>query len=107
MNINVFIYLQQLEEIEMDEVTVDEEQQLAGSAVAIISLGAIEAHWLRTERRQPSRLYLCRPPREEVEVPAKRERKENYVRDFCDTQPNPANGLAESRQMCLFSMMYN
>ncbi|KAJ6531149.1 hypothetical protein B0H19DRAFT_1242296 [Mycena capillaripes] len=34
MDIDVFVYLQQLEEIEMDEV--EEEQQLAGSAVAII-----------------------------------------------------------------------
>jgi hypothetical protein len=59
MDIDVFYCLQQLEEIEMEEV--DEEQQLAGSAMAIISLGAIEAHRLRTERRQPSRLYLCRP----------------------------------------------
>jgi hypothetical protein len=57
MDIDVFYCLQQLEEIEMEEV--DEEQQLAGSAMAIISLGAIEAHRLWTERRQPSRLYLC------------------------------------------------
>ncbi|KAJ7869618.1 hypothetical protein B0H13DRAFT_1896585 [Mycena leptocephala] len=59
MDIDAFYCLQQLEEIEMEEV--DEEQQLAGSAMAIISLGAIEAHRLRTERQQPSRLYLCWP----------------------------------------------
>jgi hypothetical protein len=59
MDIDVFVCFQQLEEIEIDEV--DEEKLLAGSAIAIIALGVIEAHRLRTERRQPSRLYLCRP----------------------------------------------
>ncbi|KAJ7231709.1 hypothetical protein B0H12DRAFT_1077061 [Mycena haematopus] len=60
MDIDAFINLQQLEEIEED--MIDEEQtRLAGSATAIIALGVIEAHRLRTQRRRPSRLYLCRP----------------------------------------------
>lgn len=59
MDIDALMCVHQLEEIEEDEM--DEEQDLVGSAFAIIALGAIEAHRLRTERRKPSRLYLCRP----------------------------------------------
>lgn len=59
MSIDAFILYQQLDDIEEDEI--EDEQLLAGSATAIILLGAIEAQRLRTERRNPNRLYLCRP----------------------------------------------
>ncbi|KAJ7735880.1 hypothetical protein DFH07DRAFT_870725 [Mycena maculata] len=57
MEVDVSIISQQLEEIEEDEV--DDELYVAGTAMSIMLLGAIEAHRLRTERRKPSRLYLC------------------------------------------------
>jgi hypothetical protein len=58
MDIDAYIGLQQLEE--MEEYEIDEEHDLAGSAMAIIAVATLEAHRLRTERRKPSRLYLCR-----------------------------------------------
>ncbi|KAJ7750684.1 hypothetical protein DFH07DRAFT_544735 [Mycena maculata] len=59
MDIDAFLIQQQLGEVQEDEI--DDEQFLAGTAMSIFLLGAIEAHRLRTERRRPSRLYLCRP----------------------------------------------
>jgi hypothetical protein len=58
MDLDALIVHQELEDIEEDEI--DDEQHMAGTAMAIMLLGAIEAHRLRTERRKPSRLYLCR-----------------------------------------------
>ena len=58
-DVDAFIIHQQLEEMEEDER--EDEQLLIGRATSIMLLGAIEAHRLRTERRKPSRLYLCRP----------------------------------------------
>ena len=49
----------QLEGIEEDDL--DDGTFTAGTAMAVIVLGVIELHRLRTERRKPSRLYLCRP----------------------------------------------
>ncbi|KAJ7256207.1 hypothetical protein B0H12DRAFT_1112779 [Mycena haematopus] len=59
MDIDAFFLHQQLEQMEVDEV--EDERQMAGAAIAIIVLGTVEAHRLRSERRKPSRLYLCRP----------------------------------------------
>ncbi|KAJ7620714.1 hypothetical protein DFH06DRAFT_1359673 [Mycena polygramma] len=54
MDFDASILYHQLEDMEDDEID-------DGPAVAIMALGAIEVHRLRTERRKPSRLYLCRP----------------------------------------------
>jgi hypothetical protein len=45
---------------EMQEDNVENDWEMAASAVAAIWLGAEEARILRAERRQQSRLYLCR-----------------------------------------------
>jgi hypothetical protein len=58
MDIDAFLIQHQLEDIEDHEMEAD--QLLAGTAMAIVLLGVVEAHRLRTERRKPSRLYLCR-----------------------------------------------
>ena len=55
-----YTYLSQL--IEEDEEVVEEERVLQAAAAAmIIYIGAEEYRALRAQRRQPSRLYLCRP----------------------------------------------
>ncbi|KAJ7653534.1 hypothetical protein DFH06DRAFT_1133698 [Mycena polygramma] len=54
----IFLH-QQLEEMEEDEL--EDGRLMAGTAMAVVLLGVVEAHRLRTERRKPSRLYLCRP----------------------------------------------
>jgi hypothetical protein len=55
-----FMYLQQ--EIEAEEDMADETLFCQATAAAmIIYLGAEQSRLLRAERRQPSRLYLCRP----------------------------------------------
>ena len=55
-----YTYLSQL--IGEDEEVAEEERVLQAAAAAmIIYLGAEEYRALRAERRQPSRLYLCRP----------------------------------------------
>ena len=55
-----YTYLSQL--IEEDEEVAEEERVLQAAAAAmIIYLGAEEYQALRAQRRQPSRLYLCRP----------------------------------------------
>ncbi|KAF7371843.1 hypothetical protein MVEN_00041100 [Mycena venus] len=58
MDIDAFFVCQYLEDIQDDEM---DEQLVPGTVMAIMTLGAIEAHRLRTERQQPSRLYLCCP----------------------------------------------
>jgi hypothetical protein len=57
MDIDVFFIHQHLENIQDDEM----DEELPGTAMVIMTLGAIEAHRLRTEQQQPSRLYLCHP----------------------------------------------
>jgi hypothetical protein len=59
MDLDAPILYRQLEDEKEDEI--QDEQLMAGTAMAILVLGAIESHRLRTERRKPSRLYLCRP----------------------------------------------
>ncbi|KAJ7156605.1 hypothetical protein C8R43DRAFT_1087314 [Mycena crocata] len=59
MDADAYFHLQSIEE--MDNVILYEERQLAGTVFALSLLGAEEAHQLRIERRQPSRLYLCCP----------------------------------------------
>ncbi|KAF7340349.1 hypothetical protein MVEN_01954100 [Mycena venus] len=59
MDLDASFLLHQLEDIEDD--AIDDGSLTAGTAMAVMALGAIEAHRLRTERRKPSRLYLCRP----------------------------------------------
>ena len=51
------LLLQQLED-EEEEMVQDSEMRIA-VALALIHIGAEEAHQLRVRRRQPSRLYLC------------------------------------------------
>ncbi|KAJ7233613.1 hypothetical protein B0H12DRAFT_1076556 [Mycena haematopus] len=46
---------------EMEEDNLEEDWEMAAAGAAVIWLGAEEAHILRAERRQQSRLYLCRP----------------------------------------------
>jgi hypothetical protein len=57
---DVVIYQRMLDEMNYD-ADVDAERHRAGSAFAIIVLGVVESRRLRSERRQPNRLYLCRP----------------------------------------------
>ncbi|KAJ7264593.1 hypothetical protein C8J57DRAFT_1331223, partial [Mycena rebaudengoi] len=59
MDLDAPILYRQLEDEKEDEI--QDEQLMAGTAMAILVLGAIESHRLRTERPKPSRLYLCRP----------------------------------------------
>jgi hypothetical protein len=58
MDDEVHLLLQQLED-EEEEMEQDMQMQTA-VAVSIVLIGAEEAHQLRVQRRQPSRLYLCR-----------------------------------------------
>ncbi|KAJ7739509.1 hypothetical protein B0H16DRAFT_1378881, partial [Mycena metata] len=60
MDIEMAFYSQQAAADEEADL-LDEESDLAGTACAIILLGAAEARRLRVERRHPNRLYLCRP----------------------------------------------
>jgi hypothetical protein len=59
MDIDASIHHQQLEEMEENEM--EEEQLRAGSAMAVILLGVVEAYRLCNKQRKPSRLYLCCP----------------------------------------------
>jgi hypothetical protein len=59
MDLDVSFLYHQLQDIEEDGI--EDEPVMAGTAMAVMVLGAIEMHRLRTERRKPSRLYLCRP----------------------------------------------
>lgn len=59
MDIDLPTHHQNLEDMEEEEM--EDERMLTGTAIAVLLLDAIEAHRLRTERRKPSRLYLCRP----------------------------------------------
>lgn len=58
MNFDASFLQQQLQDLEDDEI--EEEQVMAGTAVAVLLLGVIETHQLRVERRRRTRLYLCR-----------------------------------------------
>ncbi|KAJ7620757.1 hypothetical protein DFH06DRAFT_1143861 [Mycena polygramma] len=58
MDIDASFLLQMLQ---MEEEDNDEDREMAGTAAAVLLLGAEEARRLRPERRTQSRLYLCRP----------------------------------------------
>jgi hypothetical protein len=53
-----YMLLQQLED-EEEEMVQDSQTRMA-VALAVVHVGAEEAHQLHVQRRQPSRLYLCR-----------------------------------------------
>ena len=53
--------IQQEEEDEEGGLEQELEQSAALAAVALMVIGAEESRGLRTERRQPSRLYVCQP----------------------------------------------
>ena len=53
--------IQQEEEDEEGDLEQELEQSAALAAAALMVIGAEESRMLRAERRQPSRLYLCRP----------------------------------------------
>ena len=59
MDIDASFFLHAQAEMEEDDYEADWE--MAASAVTIMWLGAEEARIQRAERRQQSRLYLCRP----------------------------------------------
>jgi hypothetical protein len=56
-----YALIQQEEEDDEDAHEQELEQSAALAAVALMVIGGEESRRLRTERRQPSRLYLCRP----------------------------------------------
>ena len=57
----VHALIQQEEEDEEGDLEQELEQSAALAAVALMVIGAEESRRLRAERRQPSRLYVCRP----------------------------------------------
>lgn len=59
MDLDASFVLHQLEDIEDD--VIDDGSLTAGIAMVVMALRAIETHRLRTERREPIRLYLCHP----------------------------------------------
>ncbi|KAJ7819364.1 hypothetical protein B0H14DRAFT_3876690 [Mycena olivaceomarginata] len=64
MDLDASFLHNQLEDIEEDDL--DDGTFTAGTAMAVIVLGVIELHRLRTERRKPSQLYLCRMCRRDM-----------------------------------------
>ncbi|KAJ7207521.1 hypothetical protein GGX14DRAFT_635380 [Mycena pura] len=61
MDTDLCLFYQLFEALEDEEDDVEEEGFRAGTILATLAVCAIEAHTLRTARRKPRRLYLCRP----------------------------------------------